>query len=358
MRIVILSNDYPPNVRGGAGVIAYEHSEGLKRRSHDVFVIHHPARFIEVSPFLRFFYHLADLFPKDDLVKQMSALQPDVLLTHTLMGCGFGTPRKIQSQGVPWIHVLHDVQLVEPSGQIVHGESMPKLRLCWRWCWSVLRRRTFGTPNVVLSPSRWLLSLHQQFGFFTHASTHILPNPLPQFDSRSMDGDSSILKQDFLYVGRLDADKGVEILIEAWERLGSDRPRLHLVGDGDLYSHIEQKGDSKIVLRGRMDHNRVQSLYQTKPTVIVPSLVYENQPTVILEALSFACPVIASRVGGIPELLPDHVLFEPGDVRALHALLQKATEWSEQEISNTDSLSRHHSDAVLDELELLLKSNL
>jgi len=356
MRIVILTNDYPPNIRGGAGVIAYEHAEGLKRRSHDVVVIHAPTRFISKGSLYRLCAHLFDLRSRPDLVTRIMTAKPDILLTHSITGCGFGTPRAVQATGVPWVHVLHDVQLVEPSGQIVYGESFSKVRACWRWGWSHVRRVFFGTPSTVLSPSEWLLFFHLRNGFFAHSSTHILPNPLPKFANNERDSTFDISSNDFLYVGRLDADKGVQILIDAWERLGDERPRLHLVGEGSLRKSIEQKMDSKIVVHGQLDHHLVQELYSQLPTVIVPSIVYENQPTVILEALSSGCRVIASGIGGIPELISDQDLCEPENVDDLFEKISKMRRISEHE--RNKARSKHHSETVLDALESILKSNL
>lgn len=359
MRIVILTNDYPPHARGGVGVIAHEHAEGLKRRSHDVMVICNRPAFLNERSLIRFFHHLSDLFPNRLLAEKIMAFSPDILMTYNLTGCGMGTARTVQRNGVRWIHHAHDVQLAEPSGQIVHGETMPWLRSCWRRGWSRLRRAFFGVPDVVISPSRWLCDFHRAYGFFRDTDMRILPNPIPSFDVRAAESESSgpvISNKDLLYVGRLDPDKGILILVDAWRSLGPERPTLHLIGNGSLRDAIERNRDPKVIFHGQLDHNRVQRFYRARPTVAVPSLVHENQPTVILEALSFGCPVVASKIGGIPEMLPEDCLFAPGDVAALKDAIVRVRSGSG--INPSDHARFHDPDTVLVALESILKSNL
>jgi len=371
MRIVILTNDFPPNGRGGAGIIAQQQEKALIARGHDVTVLYEPPVFVRHGAIRRLFGHLHDLGARNSLVQQALDVRPEALITHSLTGCGFGTAKEIRSHGVRWIHVLHDVQLFEPSGQIIHGESFPFLRHLWRRMWSRVRRRVFGTPDLVLSPSKWLIGIHARYGFFIHADCRVLPNPIPVFENQELAEHVQDMSDDILFVGRLDSDKGVSILLEAWRELGEDRPTVHLVGSGTMKESIEQQNDPKIVLHGTLPHERIFHLYSGKPTVVIPSLVFENQPTVILEALSLGCRVIASRVGGIPELLEggDGILVPPGDVEALKdAILQCHSERSRgiplkrdpsASVGMTKTiLSRHAPESVFDQLESFLKSNL
>ena len=59
--------------------------------------------------------------------------------------------------------------------------------------------------------------------------------------------------------------------------------------------------------------------------VVVPSLCYENAPTVIMEVLSLGTSIVASNIGGIPELIEEGegALVEPGDPEALHEAIKK-----------------------------------
>jgi hypothetical protein len=100
-------------------------------RGHEVRVFG-PAEWFEqlhaTSPARSFVHHLRDLRPNEQTVNEIVTWTPDVLLTHNLTGCGFGTPQKIRERGVRWVHILHDVQLFEPSGRMIAGETSPKFR--------------------------------------------------------------------------------------------------------------------------------------------------------------------------------------------------------------------------------------
>lgn len=111
MRLAILTNDYPPRARGGAGVVAETYARELERRGHEVKVFLKNADLYQRSAFNRLLFHVQDLWPRRSLVQEISTWKPDVLLTHNLTGCGFATPRLIQRRGIRWIHFLHDVQL-------------------------------------------------------------------------------------------------------------------------------------------------------------------------------------------------------------------------------------------------------
>ncbi|MBU0880203.1 glycosyltransferase family 4 protein, partial [Patescibacteria group bacterium] len=70
-----------------------------------------------------------------------------------------------------------------------------------------------------------------------------------------------------------------------------------------------------INILGKIDRESVAKYLNQVDCLIVPSLCYENSPTVIYEAFSMGLPVIASKIGGITELMKDNqeMLFEPGN---------------------------------------------
>jgi len=121
-----------------------------------------------------------------------------------------------------------------------------------------------------------------------------------------------------LYVGQLEEHKGLRVLMEAWHAVDAN---LGIVGSGELESEVETftKERSGITFYGRRSPIEVRSLMARARLLVVPSLCYENAPTVIMEALSLGTPVVASNIGGIPELIREGegVLVEPGNAEAL-----------------------------------------
>lgn len=125
-------------------------------------------------------------------------------------------------------------------------------------------------------------------------------------------------------VGRLTAVKGHEFFIKAGARLMEHREtmKLLLIGDGPLRKNLEALtlrlgiGD-RVIFAGHRDNPR--ALLQAMDIFVLPSL-NEGIPLALLEAMSASRPIVASRVGGIPEVL-DHeqtgILVEPGNEHAL-----------------------------------------
>lgn len=133
----------------------------------------------------------------------------------------------------------------------------------------------------------------------------------------------------FGYVGSIVPHKGVHDLVRAFETLPEDA-RLDLWGSlDDAPAYVAEvrawARHPGIRFRGEARPNEVAGHVAALDAVIVPSVWRENAPLSILEALALGRPVVASRVGGHPELLGalEPLLFEPGDVAALAAVLRR-----------------------------------
>ena len=131
---------------------------------------------------------------------------------------------------------------------------------------------------------------------------------------------------DVLFIGEMRRLKGVDVLIEALARLhAAGRPvRACLVGDGperaDFAALVEERGlASHVRMPGAMP---ASSAFRLGRVVVVPSRA-ESFPYVVLEAQAAGRPVIASRVGGIAEMLPEEALVPPEDAEALARKIAK-----------------------------------
>ncbi len=371
MKIAILTNSIATT--GGAGMIAKKYNELLEARGHDVRVWGPDSRFDQLgrmNAISRLAFHLRDLGVRDVTAREILDWKPDALLTHNLTGCGFGTPKKIKRGGIRWVHVLHDVQLIEPSGQIVFGESFGFLRAIWRWKWSLLRHLAMGEPDAVVSPTKWLLEFHRRYGWFRKIKTEIIPNPIPPpcpppCPVEGGGSGSPLLPMNrrglgVVYVGRVDRDKGILVLLEAWKLLQSDARRpthdaLCIIGDGTLLHQLKSQNIPGVEFLGAQPNDVVRREMQKAAVVVVPSLVLENQPTVILEALASGCTVVASDVGGARETLDGAgTLVPPGDAEALAKAIPMATHDARR---TTPVLSHHDPEVCVDRLIGVLRSN-
>jgi len=315
--------------------------------------------------------------------------QPDFVWTQNITGLGLLTPMLLKILKIPHIHTLHDVSLIEPSGLIVKDKENGGLLI--RLVWSAITRKLFGSPLLVVSPSKWLLDFYLEHRFFSarggsafggkNSKVLVKQNPVeiplnppllkgenpyptsPFQKGGGKEGDleKKEIKKDeinFLYIGQLEKQKGILFLISILEELARPHPiprlrqvgagipvvendlgtspspregeeggggfnfNLSVVGTGKLLPLLKKMAETRdwLTVYGKLDGEDISKIWKKTNLTIVPSLIYENSPTVIYESLSRGIPVIASRIGGIPELVEDNkngLLFEAGDGKDL-----------------------------------------
>lgn len=130
----------------------------------------------------------------------------------------------------------------------------------------------------------------------------------------------------FLYMGRLSREKGLATLFEAAAR-GIGRP-LHVAGDGPLAAELRTLASGRnlpIIFRGHLSGEDLRDAVRGARAVVVPSEWYENLPYAVLESMALGVAVVATSIGGIPEMVEDGVtgrLVSPGEPEMLAAALR------------------------------------
>jgi teichuronic acid biosynthesis glycosyltransferase TuaC len=146
-----------------------------------------------------------------------------------------------------------------------------------------------------------------------------------------------------LYVGRLEPAKGVVELLDAFASLACSHPKLRLVfiGDGPAGPLLQRKTNNaqlerRIFLANACSSAEVAQWLTAANVLALPSYA-EGCPNVVIESLSCGRPVIATNVGGIPELVDEEcgILVAPKDTHALSFAIERAMkrDWDEQSIS-------------------------
>jgi glycosyltransferase involved in cell wall biosynthesis len=352
MKVCLVSNLYPPYSRGGAEHVVYGTVKGLLEHGDEVVVIttspdgdntwsdgrlkiyrYKPKNLFfytqahKYNWFLRLIWHIVDMFHFSSAKYVESIItkeKPDVIHTHNLMGMSFLIPRMIRKLGIRHLHTIHDVQLVEPSGIILKTKEKT-----WRYngpatkIYTWFMKELIGSPSVVISPSQFLLSFYTRRGFFKDSKKVVLRNPVSVRNIPSSRHLFGHLK--FLYLGQIEEHKGIVFLIESFVELFGKNDilaELHIVGGGSQLKKIKEmtKDNKNIIFHGKVDREELPGLFGNSDITIVPSLCYENSPTVIFESFSFGVPVLASRVEGIEELIiegENGFTFETGDKKSL-----------------------------------------
>ncbi|MGH9161329.1 MAG: glycosyltransferase family 4 protein, partial [Vicinamibacteraceae bacterium] len=128
-----------------------------------------------------------------------------------------------------------------------------------------------------------------------------------------------------LFIGRLSTEKGLDVLLSAWQQLGSSF-KLVIVGGGPLDA-LAQGTPANVEWLGHVPRARVLELMQRASFLVFPSTVYEGFPVTLLEALATGLPMIVSGHDSLAEIVPNGVgglHVRSGDASALAATVRWA----------------------------------
>jgi glycosyltransferase involved in cell wall biosynthesis len=186
-----------------------------------------------------------------------------------------------------------------------------------------VRRKLTAQVDYAVAVSAFLMARHRQFGCFNGARQKIIHNATTPPDSTVQNQVQNPLR--FGFIGRIEKIKGVELLLEVFRGMATDRATLTLAGTGDMaYVRTLQKifAGARVEFLGFVP---AAEFYRRVDVLIVPSLWHEAQSLVVMEALSHGIPVIGALRGGIPEILEEGktgFLFDPSRPAALQEKMQ------------------------------------
>jgi glycosyltransferase involved in cell wall biosynthesis len=266
----------------------------------------------------------------------LKKINPDIIHIHTnlvfpnsvLLACG----------SIPVVQTLHDWRMVCPFGKGItvndaiceRGFSdtcyregcISRWRYCSQYVWRKFNVLLFKRHvNALISPSMALKRGLQNYGLESiyipnYVDTSIFLPSLSGTDGKRI-----------LCACQLFATKGIHHLLMAFQNVLVKIPsaRLDIVGEGPERKSLEQLCTSlriqdSVRFHGKVPHMELTHFYSEASVVVVPSVVAENCPLVVLEAMASARPVIGSRIGGIPELILEDetgLLFNLGNISDL-----------------------------------------
>jgi len=153
------------------------------------------------------------------------------------------------------------------------------------------------------------------------------------------------------FIGSLQEHKGLHVLVDAVRRLPETSPvRLRIYGKaptgGELYARkvrAAASGDARIEFRGTFDNAQIATVLDQLDLLVIPSIWHENMPLVSLSAQAAACPLVASDIGGLADVVAhgkNGLLFRPGSSSELAGLLTRVV--SEEGLLSTLSSQAVH----------------
>ena len=190
--------------------------------------------------------------------------------------------------------------------------------------------------DLFISPSQFLRKRFTEWGILEDKIITLTPGfNLDNFDNYRKTNSEKLR---FGFIGNIMAAKGILLLIECFNKIDNEKVELRIYGKASSYKSIVRDylayikklvKNRNIKFMGGFDHKKIAGIFGEIDVLIVPSIWYENLPLVIQEAFAAKTPVIASNIGGIPELIVDGVngiLFKPNDINDLYRKINQVIE--------------------------------
>ena len=185
----------------------------------------------------------------------------------------------------------------------------------------------------IIAPSEFMRNKLIEGGFPEHQVVHLQNFAKDEILgwARNTDDKTDWEHPYVLFFGRLSKEKGVDVLVDAFERAMPQMPdnvKLVIAGDGPEREALEKKSSERVQIVGFKQGDELEKLVSGAIFACCPSVCRENMPYSIVEALAEGTPVVGSRIGGIPEVVIEGEtgwLAEPGDADSLAMSIEKAT---------------------------------
>jgi len=389
VRIALVVHKFPPASVGGTEIYTQNLARELSRRGHHVFVFYRhdggegekAIRWEEregflacrvsramdgrsVSPLVQFL----DTFFNPDIERAfrrfLDEARPDIVHFQHVMSLSYRLIGLAKRRGLPVLLTLHDYwficsnsQLIWPNAQICRGKAWgmncarcalarlgspiqvirPAIAPAFQLRDALVRRAALQADRFI-APSRFLIQQYVEAGFPSERFTYLENGIDVERIRRYPRIPSPDRRVRFTYLGSLAWQKGVHILVEAFQGISPEEAVLRIYGDPtvfpDYVAHLRRLADpSNTFFEGPVPNEEVGRVLAETDVIVVPSLWYENSPVVIREAFAAGVPVIAARVGALTEKVShnvDGLLFTRGDVTALHGAIRSLIDNSER----------------------------
>ncbi len=385
MKILIVTNLFPPHVLGGYEILCHQVVQTLKQRGHEITVLTSNEGNLDSSDdvlrklkvFQSFDRKVEGSMRKDKLrtyrhnksvMRQVLAADSyDVIFHWSMLRLTTAAAIVAEQSSIPVVYTFNDEH---PSGYLPSpiGRSIRSLA---RWALDATIFRTLTNRSLRFTHTTCISRILKQnlikAGMPIQSSEIIYQGiPLQQFPKREQDRDGkNPLK--VLYAGQLHQYKGVHTLLQALALIDSESYEISIAGAGtpEYEQELHQlaaKLPVKVQFLGKVPHQGMSAIYQAHDVLVFPSIWPEPFGLTHLEAMASGLAVISTVNGGQGEFLQEGVnalTFDPSDASQLarqlkrlasdEKLFQNLVQEGRRTVENGFSFSRY-----VDDLEALL----
>lgn len=239
---------------------------------------------------------------------------------------------------VPIVQSIHNYRFICPNGLLFVNNEVCQSCLHTKSFWPAIKKSCFHNSRIlsaiysisVIYLRNQINNISTFIAISNFIGDKLIEGGVPKekikvcgnFLEKSKVADQIYPKGDYyLYIGRLSEEKGIGTLISALRKVTA---KTIIAGDGPLLSEInnviEKYGMKHVQCLGFVKGEKKNELIAKANALIVPSLCYENFPMAVVESMSQGTPVIASKIGGLQEMIINNytgILFAPGNVNEL-----------------------------------------
>lgn len=271
---------------------------------------------------------------KRDLTKTLLEINPDIVHVHNFFP--LLTPSIYDAcieNNTPVVQTLHNYRMMCPGALLMRDGHICEdcidgsaYQAAIHGCYRSSRMSSFFLARMVQYHRRkktWRNKVNRFIALTDFAKEKFIQAGFPEnkitvkpnfavIDERNVKKSQSDM-QGALFVGRLNSEKGISTLLKAWKNISL---RLFIIGEGELLNNVQSCGIESIIALGKMSSDDVSIKMSQASFLVMPSEWYEGFPMVLVEAYSCGLPVIASRLGGMAEIVEDGVTglhFEAGN---------------------------------------------
>lgn len=255
----------------------------------------------------------------EHVAKLIEHSKPDLVHCHNLFPSLSPSVIRATIEDIPVVMTLHNYRLRCLPGTLFRDGSVCEDCL-GRTPWPGVVHRCYQTSfaaSVALASS---LVLHRGLGTFSRVrlfiaisefvrekhidggipASQIIVKPHFAWPVQRRDGPGEY----FLFLGRLSPEKGVDVLLDAWKHVTA---KLLIAGDGPDATRLRAMAPVNVEFTGTVEPDEVPRLLRGARALLVPSIWYEGAGRVVLEGYAAGVPVLASRVGALPEVVHDGI---------------------------------------------------
>ncbi len=255
----------------------------------------------------------------------LEEFKPDMIHFHNFLGLSFSIAEIAHNKNIPSVYTPHNYHLIDPSLYMIREDlkiwedteyfdnrlnpiENPELREAYRkrfiYASSIVNRFT----DYTLAISNRVKELLIDFGCLPNkiSVVHQIPESVDKLQKHVKEYDSNQKPIKFAFFGSVIPHKGVHKILNASHVLKPGMAEFYIFGDGNqLYIDELKKSDTNNSLKwmGAYTQDNLGNIATNMDAVIIPSIWEEGAGLVILEAQALGLPVIASRIGGIPDFI-------------------------------------------------------